>query len=794
MMKPEAILLHDSRLTPEDACLERLIKFLGLSCRNVDSSAVDAELDRAEDHELYILTNAVTVAKWCRDSPTPASALDRLRYKSSSVFIYGFTPHTPNFIADSLSGGALTAVRGFARTDLRYEVTSARPEITREFSGLSFTCARHNTDFGFAWSPGFRGLTSLVTVEGMPFWALVEHNHCKTFLLACNAISDIREQANGNVDATKHFSRLLPAAMFLRSEFENRCWHSKLRFASFIIDDPLLKRSYGFLNYRNLVSTMDKESFATTIAFIPGNYKRTHNEVTQLFRKRPDRLSLCVHGCDHTTAEFSTTNVAVLNSRVQLATARMDSLYRHHGLPYSTAMVFPQGRFSPEALRALQSNNYLAAVNSSASPENAASDRSLALADFLQPAVTRYGGFPIFLRRYPAGFEQFAFDLFFGRPALVVEHHGYLKDGGGRLAGFIAGLNSLSNLHWTGLRETITRSYLEREVSDDIAECKLYANEHVIDNHADCERAFVISKSELDDVPIETVFLNGQSADFVKNGNVLTLTARIPAFSSALVKIVYRNVLPVVEPRRAVAGRGRVWTRRMLTEIRDNFLSRNDFLLASAQSLHHRLSRRRNPAPRGQRPSQMCSLGRADTPWDCEKSERCDPRLNVREGFVDPLTPTQMKVDIPAERGLSASDVGRILGRSSKATINNVLVLGTEGSTPLKRMEIHVGNLKEIPATLNLLAVALRRSGVDFGIFQNPDMPATDIWLTSPLRDGNKTLLSCAAIVGVQAAQQVSAGAALLESHAQPNIELQQLQIGREDSLAGKHPSRASRG
>jgi hypothetical protein len=590
-MKLEPILVSDCHPTADDARLRSLIEFFGLNCRMVDALALDADLNRAVDHDLCILASTAALDSWCRNRPTPITALADLQRKASFLFAYGFAPDTPNYIANSLSGGAITAVRAFTRADLRYEVCSSTPEITREFSGLSFGNVQNATDFGFVCLPDFHTTVNLVTIRGAPLWVLVQKNGCKAFLLACSAIADIREQVGGHIDATKYFSRLLPAAMFLRSAFKSQCWQSKHRFANFIIDDPLLKRSYGYLNYRDFVSTMDKAGFASTIAFIPWNYRRTDQEVTQLFREHPDRLSVCAHGCDHTAEEFSTADLGVLNSRVQRASARMESLNWRDGVSYSKVMVFPQGRFSIEALAALKSHNYLAAVNSFALPVNSFRDRSLTVEDFLEPAVTRYGGFPLFVRRYPAGLEQFAFDLFFGKPVLVVEHHGYLKDGGGRLAEFIAGLNKFEKLQWTGLHEMITRSYVEREVSHDIAECRLYANDHIVENQTDRERMFVISKREVDGVSIQDVFVSGKGADFIVRGNALTFTMRIPAFSSTAVKIVYRNVLPRVKPERAVASRSRVWTRRMLSEFRDNILCRSDFLLASAQAVHRGLSR-----------------------------------------------------------------------------------------------------------------------------------------------------------------------------------------------------------
>jgi hypothetical protein len=584
-MNSTPILVHDIHPTHDDVCLRRLIEFFGLECRAVDTSAFEVELHRAADHNLCILASAATIDRWCHNFSEVTTALGRLRQKASFLFVYGFTPEmSPLYIAGSLSDGAITDVRRFIRTDLRYQVSSSQQEITREFSGLSFGCARNTSDFGFVSSQDSRRMVPLVSIDDMPFCAVVEKDRCHAFLVACSTIADIEEQINGNLEITSYFSRLLPAAMFLRSIFKSQCWHSKHRFGNFIIDDPPLKRSYGYLNYRDLVSKMDKADFASTIAFIPWNYRRIDKEVAQLFQERPDRLSLCVHGCDHTGGEFSSTDLAALNSKVQLASARMKSLNRQSGLSYSKAMVFPQGRFSTEALTALKSNNYIAAINSSALAAHSGAKAPLTLGHFLQPAITRYGGFPVFLRRYPGASEQFAFDLFFGKPLLAVEHHSYLKDGGARLTEFISRLNLFDSLQWTGLHEILAKSHLERDTDDEITLCRLFTNHHVIENSDERERMFLVTKSESGDVPIQKIVVNGEITKFRVTGNLLEFKIQIRARSSIVVNIVYRNCLPHVETRRGVVSRSRVWTRRMLSEFRDNILVRSDLLLASAQA------------------------------------------------------------------------------------------------------------------------------------------------------------------------------------------------------------------
>lgn len=594
-MDPEPILLYSVRPTRDDVCLRQLVEFFGLNCRSVETPALSGELGRAADHELCVLASAKSIEQWRDQAPDRASALDSLRQKAAFVFVYDFTPGMSK-IASDLSNGAITDVHRLARTDLSYKVNSSEPEITREFSGLSFGPANNAIDYTFICPAGFRGAVPLATIEGMPLWMFVQQSRCTTFLLACSAIADIREQVN-NVDAGAYFSRLLPAAMFLRWAFKARCWHARHRFANFIIDDPPLKPSYGYLNYWDLVSKMDAYNFATTIAFIPWNHWRTDNRVARLFRERPDRLSLCVHGCDHTGSEFSSANLAVLNSKARLASVRMDKLYRQGGLAYSKTMVFPQGRFSTEALTALKSNNYLGAVNSSPLPHPG--NGSLRIADFMAPAIVQHGGFPVFLRRYPGRLEQFAFDLFFGRPLLVVEHHAYLKDGCAHLAEFIARLNSFEKLQWNSLHEIMTRSYIEREISDEITACRLYTNRAIVENHTARDRTFIVSKLESGGVPVQNVLVDGRPARFSVGVDGLELAMQVPAFSTMAVEIAYSNLLPQADPEQGFASRSRVWMRRMLSEFRDNVLSRSDTLLAGAAALHRGLWGR-NVAPHKQ--------------------------------------------------------------------------------------------------------------------------------------------------------------------------------------------------
>jgi hypothetical protein len=169
--------------------------------------------------------------------------------------------------------------------------------------------------------------------------------------------------------------------------------------------------------------------------------------------------------------------------------------------------------------------------------------------------------------------------------------------------------------------------------------------------------------------------------------------------------------------------------------------------------------------------NQLCEFDRGATARDRGKSEGfargISPSGEFREQFDASFASTQRRADIRADKCLSASDVARILGPDSSAAISNVLVLGTENCTPLKRMEIRLKDPKDVPATLNLLAVELQRSGIELRAVWHPGIPATEIWLTSPLHDRNKTLLSRAASFRFEADQSVAAKAGSPPNQAQ---------------------------
>jgi hypothetical protein len=135
---------------------------------------------------------------------------------------------------------------------------------------------------------------------------------------------------------------------------------------------------------------------------------------------------------------------------------------------------------------------------------------------------------------------------------------------------------------------------------------------------------------------------------------------------------------------------------------------------------------------------------------DWERGQGSEQRHGIRcelNGHLAAPPSIQRKTDIaagdPAKRHLCASDIARgILGANSGVGISNILVIGTNGSTPLKRMEIHFDDAEKVTAYFNILATALKSRGVEFHAARSCEIPATEIWLTCPLEDRKKQFLS----------------------------------------------------
>jgi hypothetical protein len=301
-----------------------------------------------------LIADVETLAQAADAMETGVNGLRVLIDLAEHVFIHGFqATDRHSWILRTLSSGSLLGLQPLEGSDAKFHVADGHPQWCGQFSGLSLGATDPRRDTSLVESTEQGRQAVLIRAGGKPFFVRVNHGRSNVFFVACRELADLEERVPCEAGPLSWFSRLVPLLMFLRGALGKRVWHNDHPRACFIIDDPLLKNRHGFLEYRRLLETMRQQRFSTCIAFIPWNYRRSNKEIAAVFAANPGMFSLCVHGCDHSGAEFGTTSFESLYGKARLALDRMRAHRRLSGVLFDEVMVFPHGIFSSEALKAL---------------------------------------------------------------------------------------------------------------------------------------------------------------------------------------------------------------------------------------------------------------------------------------------------------------------------------------------------------------------------------------------------------------------------------------------------------
>ena len=581
-----ALVLSGKNPSAEDYKLRELLDFFGILWKAVSAEEITAERLCSNGGKYCILSSAPDVAQALKATLEADGALPRWMIEASSVYICGFegTDLCKNLLR-FLTGDAQATIRNLNKPDAFIFITSNVAEMCGPMSGMRVAVDLTEDHLLFGVTPKNDRFESIITTSDGQVFVRVVCQGVPFYLNVTSKTIDINSPSEKHFDVKKHFRSAVPITMYLKWAFHDASWRSPEINACLIVDDPPLKPRYGFLRFREISQLMDRKNFTTAIAFIPWNWRRTNRHTVNLFRSRPDRLSVAVHGCDHTASEFATRSGGFLDRRVRAARQRMDSFVQRTSLPYDRIMVFPQGVFSPETGRALKSNGFVAAVNTEVAPwQNDGNETKIR--DVWDVAIMKYGTFAIFTRRYlNDGIENFAFDALLGKPCLIAAHHDVFKGHGRDLAEFVARLNSLNcNLFWRPLGEAINRSFTVRARADERIIIRMFAESLVIENPTPKPREAVFMKEENDPGSVKAVTVNQNAIDFNCNDGYLRFSVRLFPKQTTQVRVAYFETQDVSADWQNGGIRYNVKTglRRYLSEFRDNYVSQSDFLYKNA--------------------------------------------------------------------------------------------------------------------------------------------------------------------------------------------------------------------
>lgn len=587
------IVPHTGELQAADTRLLRMAKFLGVHCeplRLVEHVRHWAEyIEKAvPDQNSCLVINPTVIREWIGGDVVPPELVTALVSRFPYILVHAPTldPFAATIVA-AMSNRNLHAVQPIADTGQPYEISSNAEAVCGPFSGLSFGPINAVNDRVFALGSNDSTVRKLISIGGLPHMAAVRRDRTEILFLAGEDTADVDAEI-GSESVWNYFSRLIPQAMALRYIFGEACWRPAKAFASIIIDDPLLRQNYGYLNFKSLLGLMEEHNFHTTISFIPHNYRRNSSRIIRMFRENSHRLSICFHGNDHTESELGSTDPAVLNRVLGIAEERMTLHEQVTGLHCDKVMVFPQDSYSAEAMELLKARNFHAAVSS---PYPVCGQVPLRISDFAQPALLRYKGFPLFVRNFirHTRSQDIAFNFFFGRPVLIGEHHDTFRHPDSLLE-VVHRINSIApGISWSHLESVANNSTLKRRRTDGTLEVRAYSKNALIANDSDSVQRYSIEWSQDGQGSrIDRVLRDKTRFPVVEYGESgIRVLAELPPHTSEIFSVVYRNCHSALANPSFIWG-AKVFLRRRLSEVRDNYLSKNQYVLTAAKSLQRR--------------------------------------------------------------------------------------------------------------------------------------------------------------------------------------------------------------
>jgi hypothetical protein len=426
----------------------------------------------------------------------------------------------------------------------------------------------------------------IMAIGKSPTFVCVTQGKARMFVWVTDEVFDVLRPLTAEIEFEQSAHQYIPGIIFLRFAFGEQCWHNPSLGAGIVIDDPLLRENYGFINFPRLLESGRKHGYHITLAFIPWNHWRSRFKQVQMFRRYSDCFSICAHGCDHTANEFRSTDYEGLLRRNFVARERMERHRERTGLGNEFLMVCPQEQYSLEAMRAFaDSRQFVGLICTACMPRNLSSPQ-ICGADLLLPAQDLFYGFPVFKRHYWNGMAVFAMSLFLGKPAILVEHHDFFRDGSVGAEEFARRLAEMRpDLKWKSLAETVMRTHARRRVSKSKEEVRFFTDRFYLEHKFEQPVELRLVRRLPEAIHVERVYVSGEEVPFSREDGFLTFETHVQRPETLTVQVDVAPIKPVKCYAPGVTYQASVALRRGLSEVRDNILARNRTALSIGRRL-----------------------------------------------------------------------------------------------------------------------------------------------------------------------------------------------------------------
>jgi hypothetical protein len=587
MNSSEAVLLSHPDLSSGDKRVGTALSFFGVPWRALTIADFLAEITGRHPipANLRVFCSAEVFLRLIKDFERTLDGRELWKEHVHSVFVHsGDDLDTLQELTRLLTGDRRAAVSKIDPGAVDLSVSDHLDDFCGAMAGMRVTGSASCANGTLTFDSSHENAVDIISAGSGATFLKVEYRNVPVFLSTCKKIVDVdAELTTQNFDVREDFLSAVPIVLYIKWAFAQICWTAPETNACLIIDDPVLKPIYGFVNFHELVSLTKRHKFSTNIAFIPWNWRRSSPEVVRLFRENPESFSLSVHGCDHTRAEFGSSDRNRLHGKIKQAVERMAGHETRTGICHDRVMVFPQGVFSQAAMDALKHTDFIAAVNNdviSADPR----PRAITISDVWDTAVMAYRNFPIFTRRYPwEGVENFAFDLLLGKPAIIVIHHDFCHDRCLHLVKFVQRLNALKiRLTWRSLGEVVRRSCRQRELSPGLVEVEMYATQLRLENQSGQRKWYLIRRRESEPSSIKEIRAGSRNVGWGSTDGRVAFEIELNPGEKTMISMGFHDLTGNGRHADTLSYRTKAMLRRCLCEIRDNYITPARFRLAGS--------------------------------------------------------------------------------------------------------------------------------------------------------------------------------------------------------------------
>lgn len=255
--------------------------------------------------------------------------------------------------------------------------------------------------------------------------------------------------------------RVLPLLSFLKACLPASCWLETQPRASIIVDDPNLHGTrYGFIDYKNFARHAEQHNYHASIATIPLDFWYTNAAAVAIFRDNPKRLSLLLHGVNHTLNELGQEcSDAIAVATLAEGLRRAERFERKSRLSVARIIAAPHGAFADHFASAMALLEFEGACVSLPSLLYWNSKRQWPAdtgSNFAQSLGT--GSLPVFHRIGPLDID-IRLLTFLEHPVIVYAHHNNCVGNYGQFEKWANSINGIGKPKWCSVGDIARSNY-----------------------------------------------------------------------------------------------------------------------------------------------------------------------------------------------------------------------------------------------------------------------------------------------------------------------------------------------